>query len=148
MGGRVRRRRRRGHEHGAAPEGDRLVGRGGGAFGDVERDEADGDQPVVIAAEVGDGAVVRGGAAVQEVRVAVEELRRRERAEHELPFEAEEVEGVAALGRIERAQRTPTFARHELGIGVRVGLRVGAPGVGTGDRLVGQRTGLAQSQRS
>src|SRR5580765_5790079 len=58
-----------------------------GWVGECVRGGSDGDEPVVATAEVGHGAVVGAGAAVEEVGIVVEELGRRERREHQLLVE-------------------------------------------------------------
>ena len=88
------------------------------------------------------------GAAVDEVGVVAEELRRRERAEDELAVEAEQVEGAGALDRIERAERRPSLVVQQVGLegsaaprGRRAGLRVA-------HRVVGELARAAQIERA
>ena len=147
MGRRVGFRRRRRNEDGAAPHLDRLARRRHGPFGDVEGHEADADEAGIVAAGLGDRSVVGAGAAVEKIRIVADELRRRERREHQLPLEPEQVEGPAALGRIEGAEGAPSLRRQQVLFG-RLGRRRVAPaGVGPGHRLVGQPAGAAQVHR-
>ena len=102
-------RRHRRHQDRAAAHRDRFLGRLTRELGIGEGDEADGDQPAVLAAELDHRAVVRTRAAVEQFEVVRLELGRRERAEHELRLEAEQVEGAAAFrrDRTRRARSSP-----------------------------------------
>ena len=80
-----------------------------------ERNEADGDQPLVVARRTrpsrGCARACRRRAARGRRRL---ELGRRERAEHQLRVEPEQVEGAAAFRRIERAERAPALVAHHV----------------------------------
>jgi hypothetical protein len=96
------------HPHGPAAELERLVEGGERPIGVVQREEADGQEAAVVAAERRDHAVVGGGPAVDGVEVVGErEQPERERGEHELRREAELVECPAALGGVHRTDRHP-----------------------------------------
>ena len=96
-------RRHRRHQDRAAAEPDRLVAPPRSVRCRIAPgDEADGDEALVMRAEVRHGAVVRARAAVEELRSSPSELCRREGAEHELLLEAEQVERARPLGRDRR----------------------------------------------
>ena len=95
---------RRAAEHRSPP-----VSSADGTIRVVEGDESHRQQAGVVLAEVGDGEVVGRAAGVQEIQVLAHEHRRGEGGEHELSVEAEHVDHVAALGRVERAHRAPAL---------------------------------------
>ncbi len=77
-------------------------------------------------------------AAVDELGVVAEELRRRERAEHELAVEPEEIEGAGALDRVERAERRPSLVVQHVGFERGHSRRVGGALLGVADGVVGE----------
>ncbi len=83
----------------------------------VQREVADGKQPLISAAELGHRPVQRPGAAVAHIRIiGTGELPERERREHQLRVNAERVEHPRAHARIERTRRPPSLrARDDIG---------------------------------
>ena len=140
-------RRRRRHEDRAAAHLHRLRGRAACEFGIGERHVPDGDQPRVVVAEVDHRAVVRAGPAVQQLDVVARELHRRERAEHELRVEAEEVERAAAFAGIERAECAPTFRAHQVVFERGRRGRIAAARFGAAHCFFGEGTRPAEIQR-
>jgi hypothetical protein len=98
-------------------------------------------------AEVDHRAVVRARTAVQQVEIVACELHGRERAEHELRFEAEQVERAAAFAGVERAQRAPALRAHD--VVFECGRRIGivASCLGPAHRFFGERARAAEIQR-
>ena len=88
------------------------------------------------------------GAAVDEVGVVTQELRRRKRAEDELAIEAEEIEGASALDRIEGSERRPSLVVQHVGLEGSAGRRVDRTGLRVAHRVVGELAGGAQIQRA
>ena len=144
MGGGALPARVRREEHRAAAAVDRLGDERAGRLGVEPRHLRDRDEAGVGGAEVGDRAVVRAGAADDEVGITPEELRRRERGEDQLAREPEEVERATALRRVERTERVPALLGEQLGLqaGGRGG--VAAALLGACDGLLGERPGTAQ----
>ena len=99
-----------------ASQPDRFVDFLFGEFGDVERHEADRKQALVTVAEVGDRAVMRARASVEDLGRRANlielapEMRDREGGEDQLGVEAEQIEGAAAFVGIESAERFPSLA--------------------------------------
>src|SRR5215472_7521916 len=113
-----------------------LFGRLRAASRFTPRHEADGDEPLILCAELRDRTVVRTSTTVEKVKVIAKELRRGKCAEHQLLLESQEVERPATLRRIKRAERLPTFCRHEPGL-ERAGCSgVPAASLGVSDCLV------------
>ncbi len=100
---------RRRHVDRGGPEVEGLAQHRHGAIGIDEGHVRDGKQPLVVLAEVDDRMVVGGATRVEQVFVLADELCGREGGEHQLAVEAEEVEHVAALLRVERADRAPAL---------------------------------------
>jgi hypothetical protein len=91
---------------------------------------------------------VRACAAVQQLGVVTEELVRRERREHELLVEPEQVEGVAAFVRVERAVGVPALAGEQPRFDVVQGDLTGPAPVGLAHRLLRHRAGGTEVQRT
>ncbi len=120
---------------------------------DVERHEADREQPLVTAAEVRDRAIVRASAAVQNlgrrsnlVELAPE-MRDRKRREDQLRSEAEQVERTPPLVRIESAERFPSLAQHQILLRVGDRRRIFLTFIGMRDRLVDQPAARSDRKR-
>ena len=125
---------RRDHQRLAA-HGEGLVGHGRGPLEVGEGEVTDGEQARVDGAEVDHGPVVGASEAVGVVEVArvLDPLQFlvRERVEHQLAGEAEDVKGPAAVLADERAGGPPVLAQHDLGLvaGAVVGVAVQVGGL-------------------
>ena len=139
-GGHLAGRRRR-HPDRANPCGDRRVDLRERPLGIVQRHDADPDQAFVAAAELGHRPVQRPRAAILHVGVLRRhELRGGEGGEHQLPGEAEVVERLAALARVDRAVGRPALGSgHHVGGDLGGRDRVLLAGQRLGDRLLGAR---------
>ena len=136
-----------------ASQSDRLVDFLFGELGNVERHEADREQPLVAAAEVRDGAIVRARAAVKDfgrranlVELAPE-MRDRESGEDQLRAEAEQIERAPPLVGIECAERFPSLAQHQVLFRVGDGGRILVAFVGMRDRLIDHPAARADRER-
>ena len=83
-------------------------------------------------------------ASVEQLGVVAGELRRRERAEHELAVEAQEVEGSASFRGIEGPQRVPALGLHQRAFELDCRLLVAAACLGVYHRLLGHRARAAK----
>jgi hypothetical protein len=101
--------RRRRHHHRLATDIDGVGHRLGRARRIDQRDEGDRQEAGVVLAEVGDSPVLGGSAGVEAVDVAPAEHGGRERGEHQLGVEAEQVEHLAALLGVEGTHRRPAL---------------------------------------
>ncbi len=103
---------------GATTKANRFFDFALGAFGDVERDEADRQQALIMRTEIDHRAIERAGSAVEQVGIVLllgeraPELPRRDRGEHELTIEAEHIERAGPFGRIGRAVGVPALQIH------------------------------------
>ena len=136
-----------------AAELDRVVDRLFGQLRDLQRYEADPEQPLIVRAEIRDRPVVRARAAVDDLEVDfvaaedAEELRHREGREHQLALEAQQVERAASFRRIERAERLPSFGGHQIRFELRHGFSIEAAIGGVGDRAIREPAGGAEIER-
>ena len=134
--------------HRAAAEVDGLVDGLQRPLGVGPRHAGHPDQPLVGLAEGGDGAVVGVGTAIEEVEVFALVLRGRERREHQLAVEAQQVEGPTALGRVEGAQCVPALGLHQRALEGSRRLGIATPLGGGLHRLVGQRPRATKLKRT
>ncbi len=124
-----------------------------GQLGNVERHEAYREQPLVTTAEIGNRAVMRTRAAVQDfgrranlVELAPE-MRDCESGEHQLRSEAKQIECAPTLVGIESAKRFPSLAQHQ--VLFRVGNRGGIflTFAGMRDRLLDHPAARSERER-
>src|SRR5262249_27912474 len=135
--GAVARRRGR-NEQRAASKTDRLACFGKRALRVAPRHGTDRDQPRVVRAERGHRAVVRSGAAEEQLLVVSDELRRGEGTEDELLGDAEEVERTAPFPRVEGAERRPPLDVHESPLEIACGRRITPTGGSLTDGPLGE----------
>lgn len=138
---------RRRHVDGAAPQVDGLLRLAADTLRITPRDEAHRDESLVVRAEVRHRAVVRPRAAVEEIRIVAGELAGGEGAEDELPVDAEEIDGAAALNRIKRTECRPPLCTHDVVFQRPRRERIATSRLRSSDSRVGQRPGSAEIQR-
>ena len=144
MRGRLRARHRV-HQHRAASGVKRRFSLGAGAV--TPRYRADRYQAAVSGAEIRDRAVERTRTAPQKFGVATEKLRKCKGREDELSIHPDQIERAAALGRVERAQREPSFRRHHILFEFDRRARVGGTRLGLRDKLDGFGSRSSQVER-
>src|SRR5215469_1907830 len=107
------------------------------------RYKSDGDEPLILRAELRNRTVVRTSTAVKKIEIVAKELRWCKCAEDELLLESQEVERAATLRRIKRAERVPTFCRHKVGLECTSCSGIPAASFGLSDCLVCKLPGRA-----